>query len=164
MYLFSRVKAVPEANWALVSLHVSGAVERTCLLSLLHLLVPNGGFLVRQRAGISARTGLCSTSTVPHLVPLCRAMDGSLRTQLLLQCSGWEDVWVAQLDPGLRWRMGIISLSNLELVTSVCTSQYSREWDGTNGSAASWHIISHLPQPLALKWGPGYGPTEGKLW
>lgn len=56
-----------------------------------------------------------------------------------------------------------ISLDSLELVTSMSTSQYSGEWDGTDGSAASWHIISHVTQPLALKWGPGYGPTQGRL-
>lgn len=56
--------------------------------------------------------------------------------------------------------LGIISLGNLELVTSMCTSQYSGEQDGINGSAASWHRA----QSLGLKWGPGYGPTEGKLW
>lgn len=105
-----------------------------------------------------------------HCAPPCTSVQN--HGWLLLQCTGWEDVLVAQFDPGC---LGIIFLGNLELVTSMCTSQYSGQWDGTDGSAASWHIISshlpaaswhiisHLPQPLALKWGPGYGLTEGKL-
>lgn len=160
-FLFSRARVVSEANWGPVSLHVSGAVWQTCLLSLLHLLFPNGGSLLRPRAGIvSARTRPRCISTVPHLAPLCRTMDGSCCSALagkMFELHSLTQDW----NEGC---LGIIFLGSLQLVTSMCTSQYSGQWDGTNSSAASWHIISHLPQPLALKWGPGYGPTEGKLW
>lgn len=102
-------------------------------------------------------------STVLHLAPLCWAQlpqdTAPAAVHWLGRCLSCS--LTPNQDEGC---LGIISLGNLGLVTSVCTSQYSGEWDGTDGSAASWHIISHLPQPLALKWGPGYGPTEGRSW
>lgn len=94
--------------------------------------------------------------TVAHLAPLCRGKDGSHRTQLLLQCTAWEDVWVAQLEPGLRWRIwDVISLGNLELVTSACTSQNS-------GECHQWPcsiLVHHFTSPSAT------GPKMGtRIW
>lgn len=162
MYLFSRARVVSGANWGPVSLHVSGAVWQTCLLSLLHLLFPNGGSLPGKEQGWYLQGQGQTAFPVCPTVHLCAepwmAPTGHSSCCSALAGKMFELHSLTQdQDEGC---LGIISLGNLELVTSM----YSGEWDGTDGSAASWHIISHLPQPLGLKWGPGYGPTEGELW
>lgn len=104
MYLFSRVKVACKAKWEPVSLHVSGAIREPCLLFLLHLLFPNHGSPPRQ----GARDDVCKDRGILEfpLHPACTSVqrDGSHRTQLLLQCTGWEDVWVTQCDLAPGWR------------------------------------------------------------
>lgn len=128
--------------WAFSIWQIRGVRKRSSVWSAAMLGAGEGGIgtsSFKQRASRDHYVHLCwpedeNLTHLQHLRGLC--------------CTVWprsqmKDVWV--LFP---W------------ITSMCASQYSGEGDGTDGSGASWHITSHLSQPLALKWGPGYGPTD----